>query len=343
MCVTVLLYGYQLFSVCVRILLTWGIPKHSCFHPSEQTSLHQAAENRVAHEYFIKPSPPPTHTHTHTHTHKYSTLIWSDFNINNQSTHTHTHTHWQSLCSSKCLCVCICVCVSSPRTVNREIKDERVLWSSPPLAAQSGVLAKFPLWCRCGARVSFFHRDTETAVKWECCRSRRAGGQWPATPNRAPPQEDPRGRVGQRSAVLSLPQHSLSLSLSRYLLILSGPVTAACRNIPDFLFLEVVGGRRWTGGAVRRPHTHLLWECPGGNTEQTARRRPLSRSQLSPTRRDLPVHTAHAIFPGKSLTQQKHVCVSVYLFIFKLSQTHHARSQDLRSQYNIQFRVIIVY
>lgn len=98
------------------------------------------------------------------------------------------------------------------------------------------------------------------------------------------------GRVKGQLSFLFL--RNPSLALLRYLSILSGPVTAARRNIPDFLFLEVVGRQEvdWRSGETAA-HTFTV-RMSGGSAEQTARRRPLSRSQLSPSMRgrDLPVH-----------------------------------------------------
>lgn len=257
--------------------------------------------------------------------------------MNNQSTRKHTlinkvFVHQNAcICVLVCVCVCVsvvlCLCVSFPRTVNKEIKDERVLWSSPPLAAQSGVLAKFPLWCRCGARLSFFHIDTETAAdSVEVGVLSLSAGRSPAICH-AKLGTFRKGPEGSGGSKVSCPFFSsafplfLSRGISRSY---QAPSRRPSGTSLTSCFWRWWGGRRWTGGMVRRPHTHLLWECPGGNAEQTARRRPLSRSQLSPSKRgrDLPVHTAHAVFAGKSLTQQKRVCVSMYLFTFKLYHNH---------------------
>lgn len=204
------------------------------------------------------------------------------------------------------VCVVLCLCMSSPCTVNREIKDERVLWSSPPLAAQSGVLAKFPLWCRCGACLSFFHRDSGEVGVLSLAAGRRPAicHAKPGTSTRAP-EGSGESKVSCPFSSSEIPL-SLSCGISRSYQVPSrrpaGTSLTSC-------FWRWWGGRRWTGGAVRRLHTHLLWECPGGVRSRqpgedhchVANFHHLWEGETFPST------TAHAIFASKLLTQQKHV------------------------------------
>ncbi len=134
--------------------------------------------------------------------------------------------------------VYLCVCVSSPRTVNREIKDERVLWSSPPLAAQSGVLAKFPLWCRCGARLvlSQRHRDSgEVGVL------SLAAGRRPVTCH-AKPGTSTRGPEGSGGSKVSCPFSSSAFPLSLSLAVSLDLIRSRHGGLQEHPWLPVSGG-----------------------------------------------------------------------------------------------------
>lgn len=168
-----------------------------------------------------------------------------------------------SLCSCVPVCVVLCLCVSSSRTVNREIKDERVLWSSPPLAAQSGVLAKFPLWCRCGARLSFFHIDAETAAdSGEVGVLSLAAGRRPAI-GHAKPGTSTRGPEGSGGSKVNCPFSSSAFPLSLSTAVSLDLIRSSHGGPQEHPWLPVSGGGGAAGGGLEERwggRTHIYCE-----------------------------------------------------------------------------------